>query len=493
MGVVAVPGGGASATLSGTGLTPANLTIAAASKDFGTHATGTTSPAQAFTVTNTGAVPSGTIATSVTGADAAQFTKSADNCNGQTLAAGASCTVNGAFAPSTTGAKSASLQATASPGGTASAALSATGATPANLTISPSPHGFGDRVNNTTSPAQPFTVTNTGGVPSGSITTSLTGTNSDQFTKAPDTCNGQTLASGASCTVDGAFAPTSSGAKSASLQASATPGGTASASLTGTGQTPANLTIAPTSYNFGNVLQGTNSPTQQFTLTNTGQQSAQISSFSLSGIPRFDFTGSACPATLAGGASCTIGVRFQPLASDTGTFTGTLTVNGTVGGSPSASLSGTAVTTPADLRIAITSTGVGQPPDGDFSSSDSFAYGTAGVGTLATVVVWIKNFGAADALVSNSPVPIARTNTNTVIHQASTDCNINETLPANAPLTFTDTRIVGGTASACSIGLQFQMDQSTAGQPFSGSFTITGTPGGSITATVNGDVVPPPP
>ena len=46
-----------------------------------------TTPAQTFTVTNTGGVATGTIATSVTGTDPGQFPKSADNCNGQTLGA----------------------------------------------------------------------------------------------------------------------------------------------------------------------------------------------------------------------------------------------------------------------------------------------------------------------------------------------------------------------------------------------------------------------
>ena len=376
----ATPGGSATATLNGTGATPADLEISPTPHDFGTHATATTSAAQTFTVTNTGGVPSGTIATSLAGTDPGQFTKSADNCNGQTLGPGQNCTVNAAFAPSATGAKAASLDASATPGGTASAALSGTGATPADLEITPSPHAFGNRVNNTTSPAQTFTVTNTGGVPSGTIATSLAGTDSGQFTKSADNCNGQTLAAGANCTVNAAFAPTSSGSKSASLQAVATPGGTASASLSGTGQTPANLTISPSPYNYGNVLQGTTA-SKEFTITNTGEQAAVFDSFQISGpnFAQFSFGADDCPVTLTGGASCHLTVNWGAV---TGAASATLTVSGFPGGSPTSGLTGNAVTTPVNLTM----------PLGDISGNNNL-----GAPGAQSVPVVVTNTGAADA------------------------------------------------------------------------------------------------
>ncbi len=376
----ATPGGTATATLNGTGATPADLQITPNPHGFGTHATATTSAAQTFTVTNTGGVPSGTIATSLAGTDPGQFTKSADNCNGQTLGPGQNCTVNAAFAPSATGAKAASLDASATPGGTASAALSGTGATPADLEITPSPHAFGNRVNNTTSPAQTFTVTNTGGVPSGTIATSLAGTDSGQFTKSADNCNGQTLAAGANCTVNAAFAPTSSGSKSASLQAVATPGGTASASLSGTGQTPANLTISPSPYNYGNVLQGTTA-SKEFTITNTGEQAAVFDSFQISGpnFAQFSFGADDCPVTLTGGASCHLTVNWGAV---TGAASATLTVSGFPGGSPTSGLTGNAVTTPVNLTM----------PLGDISGNNNL-----GAPGAQSVPVVVTNTGAADA------------------------------------------------------------------------------------------------
>src|SRR5262249_2341646 len=159
--------------------------------------------------------------------------------------------------------------------------LSGTGADPAHLVISPTSNNYGNT--EITSPPsgtnRAFLVQNDGGVPTGLISTSLTGTNTNQFDKAADSCdppnpaNHMPLQPGAACTIDVIFEPTSLGSKSANLDLSATPGGTLSVPLTGQGGTPPNLTISPTpTYNFGNVLQGTDSQTQRFTVTNTGQQ-----------------------------------------------------------------------------------------------------------------------------------------------------------------------------------------------------------------------------
>ena len=313
--------------LTGTGIAPGQPDdLARRPHGFGTHATGTTSGAQTFTVTNTGGAPSGTIATSVTGADAGQFTKSADNCNGQTLGAGrelhgrrrlrADLGRRQGREPSGVGDARRAAHRRRSP---------APGADPGQPDDLADPHGFGTHATGTTSPAQTFTVTNTGGVPAGR---SHRGgrRRPGQFTKSADNCNGQTLAPGASCTVDGAFAPTSVGAKAASLEASATPGGTASAALTGTGQTPANLTISPSPQGFGTHATGTTSPAQTFTVTNTGGVPSGTVATSLIGADPGQFTKSAdtCNGqTLAPGASCTVDGAFAPtsVGAKAATFT----------------------------------------------------------------------------------------------------------------------------------------------------------------------------
>jgi hypothetical protein len=177
------------------------------------------------------------------------------------------------------------------------------------------------------------------------------GTDPGDFTRSNDDCSGTSLDPGETCTVDLAFAPTGSGAREATVVASASPGGTASAAVSGMGQTPANLTLTPASLDFGSVLRGTVS-TKILTVTNTGQQAATIVSFNFSGSTRFADVGTTCGTELAGGASCTLSMRFSPGASDSGEMTGQATVVGPVGGSPSATLTGTAVSQPAVLHSA---------------------------------------------------------------------------------------------------------------------------------------------
>ena len=76
------------------------------------------------------------------------------------------------------------------------------------------------------------TVTNTGGVATGTLSVTLGGTNPSQFHIVTDNCT-STLAASASCTVIADFRPTAAGAAAASLIVSGTPGGTASASISG--------------------------------------------------------------------------------------------------------------------------------------------------------------------------------------------------------------------------------------------------------------------
>jgi hypothetical protein len=81
-------------------------------------------------------------------------------------------------------------------------------------------------------------VTNNGQNTSGPLTAGLTGANAGEFGITADTCNGQTLAASATCTVSVRFTPTSAGVKAASLGISGTPGGSTSSALTGTATNP---------------------------------------------------------------------------------------------------------------------------------------------------------------------------------------------------------------------------------------------------------------
>jgi hypothetical protein len=443
-------------------LAPAHLSISPGARAFGSQPTGASSPAQTFTLTNDGEVPSGAVSTAITGSDSSSFSRSNDHCAGVVLAPGDECTVELVFSASSTGPKTGTLEASAAGGGSASAELSGTGLAPAELSISPATRDFGTRTNGSTSTAETFTVTNTGEAPSGTISISLGGANPGQFTTSNDGCAGSHLDPGASCTVDAAFAPTAGGGQSASLDASSTPGGTASAALTGTGQTPADLDLTPSSYDFGNVLQGSTSNGKQFTLSNSGQQSASISTIGFSGpdAARYQVVTNTCGSTLAGGASCQIVGTFKPGASDTGTLSAQLDVVASVGDSQSSTVSGTAVTTPAQLEAT---------PSTVATSGDSIPEGTQ-----RSLLLTLTNDGAADTGRLTYTVQINSGNV------AATTITFNPDIPGTPNCGGQGAVLKGGESCAMRWGIRGLAGGANA---WSATITISGTPGGSTSQT----------
>ncbi len=77
---------------------------------------------------------------------------------------------------------------------------------------------FGSLAVGTSSPEQTFTVANGGSNPLVVSAANIVGANVNQFSKASDTCTGTPLAYLDTCTVGVEFAPTSTGAKAATLQ-----------------------------------------------------------------------------------------------------------------------------------------------------------------------------------------------------------------------------------------------------------------------------------
>ena len=129
------PGSPLTVALSGTGTaTSLPLTASPTSESFGSVAVGSTSTAQAVTVSNPGTAAASMSSVGVTG----PFTE-ANNC-GTSLAAGATCTVNVTFAPTAAGSATGTLSVNSSaPGSPLTVALSGTGTssggTSANLAL----------------------------------------------------------------------------------------------------------------------------------------------------------------------------------------------------------------------------------------------------------------------------------------------------------------------------------------------------------------------
>jgi hypothetical protein len=220
--------------LSSTIATPGALTIAPTDQPFGTVVAGGQSSSFDFTIKNTGSSPTTGITTSVGGNNPSDFVVTADNCNGVTLAAQATCTVTIHFQPpSAAGAESGTLSATATTGGTAVATLEGTSVSGASLTFNPTSLAFGT-VDAGATALLSDTVSNFGGVATGTLGASIGGTNPGDF--AFSGCTGSALGpDGGNCSATVSFTPASRGARSASLDFTGIDGG-ASLALSGTGR-----------------------------------------------------------------------------------------------------------------------------------------------------------------------------------------------------------------------------------------------------------------
>jgi hypothetical protein len=204
--------------LTGTGVTAAPaVSFNPTSLSYGNQNTGTTSAAKSVTVTNTGAAALHISAVALTGANASDFTITADTCSGATVAVNATCGVSVTFTPSATGARSATLALTDDAGGSPQmVALSGTGAAP-GVSFSPTSLSFGNQGTGTTSAAQTVTVTNSGTAALHITAVGFGGSAAGDYAKTTDTCSGQTIAVNATCAVSVTFTPTATGSRSASL------------------------------------------------------------------------------------------------------------------------------------------------------------------------------------------------------------------------------------------------------------------------------------
>lgn len=106
--VSATSGGTGSATLTGSGATSAQLTVTPTALDFGNVVLGSMLDME-VTLANVGASASSTISTSIVGTAATDFLRF-NECEGQSLAAGASCTISIRFTPTRAAPRTATLR-----------------------------------------------------------------------------------------------------------------------------------------------------------------------------------------------------------------------------------------------------------------------------------------------------------------------------------------------------------------------------------------------
>jgi hypothetical protein len=342
-----------SIALTGTGATPATVSLSATSLTYADQAVETESASQSVTLTNTGSASLTIPSLTVTGPNASSFVFAA-TC-GPNLAAGASCTIHGHFTPTAAGAMTAAVSITDNAAGSPQTiSLSGNGGT--TVSLSPTSLSFGSEEVGSTSGSQSVTLTNTGTITL-DITSiavingppaSVAGPEERVAEFAPPSsfvfangC-GTGLAAGASCTIHGHFTPTAPGALTAFLTITDNAGSSPqSITLTGTGLNPAAASLSGTSLSFGSQTVGTETASQTVTLTNTGGEPLLISSIGVTGANASSFVfGATCGPILAAGANCTIHGHFAPTA--TGALTASVTITDNAGDSPqSITLSGT--------------------------------------------------------------------------------------------------------------------------------------------------------
>jgi hypothetical protein len=291
------------------------------------------------------------------------------------------------------------------------------------IDLNPTSLNFGNTRIGTTRAAQDVAVFNSGSDP----VTNLSATASGDFAVAGLTCT--TIALWSSCRVNITFTPTALGARTGTLTVTENAAGSPQLiRLAGAGVAPF-LTVNPTSLDFGSQGVGTTSAAKTVTLTNTGNDTLNISGMSTSG----EFSSSKCPASLGPGVSCVVSITFSPLGG--GTRKGTLTITDDAAGSPhTVSLSGTGLGpgvafSPPGLdfgAVSMGSTSSGRPvqltnsgsaaltisslsASGDFQATDNCPRGpaTLAAGTSCTITVTFT-----------PTVPGARTGTLTVTDNA---------------------------------------------------------------------------
>lgn len=310
---------------SGTANSVVPLAYSPSSLNFGNQALGVTSSPQTVTITNgSGAA----VSISTISVSPVQYQQT-NNC-GTTLANGASCTINVTFTPAAPGSKPGSLSFISS--GTSSPYklfVGGTGIAP-GLTFNPKPYAFGNQAVGSSSAPTAVTVTNSGTAALSISNIALSGDYSQT-----NNCSAP-ISPGSTCTINVTFSPTKTGNRAGALTVTSNSYNSPNTDTFSGNGTGSIATFTPKPLAFG--TQAVNSNTQlTATLTNTGNATMNITSFSVTG--DYAQTGTTCGSTLAAGANCTVDVTFTPVA--VGLRKGSLSVVSDAFSAPPDALSGT--------------------------------------------------------------------------------------------------------------------------------------------------------
>jgi len=226
--------------------------------------------------------------------------------------------------------------------------------------------------------------------------------------------------------------------------------------------------VTPSSLAFGNQGIGTTSTAQNITVTNTGVSNLVVSGVTLSGANPGSFTVNMAPgcSSVAGGASCTVAVRFAP--TTVGAKSASVDIADNAAGSPH--------------KVAVTGTGVAVAPSAP-------TIGTAVRGNASATVNWSPPASDGGAAITGFSVRVVN---------ATTNAQVGALRPAPAGAT---SLLVTGLTNGTSYRFQVSATNSAGTSAFSAlsnavtPATVPGAPtignaanganGGPITATAN--------
>jgi len=241
--------------------------------------------------------------------------------------------------------------------------LTATSVSQAAISLSATSLTFATQQVGTQSAAQTITITSLGNTPVVFGSLVIAG----DFTET-DTCAGQTLAVGTSCSVQILFAPTMIGARTGQLTLYANvAGGQATVALSGSGTTPASVVLTPPVLTFPATIVNQTAASQNIAVSNTGGTIATLSAPALSGnTGDFAIHANSCGSTLAASTGCTVTITFTPKAN--GARSATLSVTDNAG-------TAAAATQTASL------TGIGDAPATDTLTPVALSFASQQIGT----------------------------------------------------------------------------------------------------------------
>jgi hypothetical protein len=190
------------------------ISSAPSSLNFNNQQVGTPSTSQPVVITNKDGTAVNLWQITFVGANAADFSKSNTSTCGNSLGAGANCTVNVIFTPAAAGSRTASLLISDDGGGSPQAVtLTGTGTSGPAARLSTSAVVFGEQAVGTTSHGETVVLTNAGDRPLAVGSMTVVGATGRDFAQT-NTC-GSSLAPGASCTIEIRFTPRAMGTRTA--------------------------------------------------------------------------------------------------------------------------------------------------------------------------------------------------------------------------------------------------------------------------------------